>query len=58
MINRQMASIHPKIMFRWGSTILKPFIISVNFPKTFRKTTALVTIRGICAKILSQSVTL
>ena len=53
-----MAHIQPLMLLRWGSTILKPCIISVNFPKTFRKTTALVTFRGNCAKYLSQSVTL
>ena len=53
-----MALIQPLMLLRWGSTILKPCIISVTFPKTFRKTTALVTFRGDCAKNLSQSVTL
>ena len=53
-----MALIQPLMLLRWGSTILKPCIFRVNFPKTFRKTTALVTFRGDCAKNLSQSVTL
>ena len=58
IINKQIAPIQPLMPSWWGSTILKPCIISVTFPKTFRKTTALVTFRGDCAKNLSQSVTL
>ena len=46
------------ILLKGESTILEPCNMRVFFSKTFRKTTALVTFRGNCAKYLSQSVTL